>query len=166
MKLKRIISITLGLFVFLSILYWGVSERGIAGLNQNANNNASSTDLQASDTSRPTLSKRVEGLYFHGTNRCYTCNLMEGYILDVLKESFDKEVKEGLITFESINVEEPSKSHYIQDYQLNSISFFLSIKKEGKEVKFTNVDQIWKLAGNESNFKNYIKQEIKKHLEL
>ncbi|OFZ46238.1 MAG: hypothetical protein A2381_11510 [Bdellovibrionales bacterium RIFOXYB1_FULL_37_110] len=161
MKLKRIISITLGLFVFLSILYWGVSE-----INQNANNNASSTDLQASDTSRPTLSKRVEGLYFHGTNRCYTCNLMEGYILDVLKESFDKEVKEGLITFESINVEEPSKSHYIQDYQLNSISFFLSIKKEGKEVKFTNVDQIWKLAGNESNFKNYIKQEIKKHLEL
>ena len=161
MKLKRIISITLGLFVFLSILYWGVSE-----INQNANNNASSTDLQASDTSRPTLSKRVEGLYFHGTNRCYTCNLMEGYILDVLKESLDKEVKEGLITFESFNVEEPSKSHYIQDYQLNSISFFLSIKKEGKEVKFTNVDQIWKLAGNESNFKNYIKQEIKKHLEL
>ncbi|OFZ22573.1 MAG: hypothetical protein A2202_01885 [Bdellovibrionales bacterium RIFOXYA1_FULL_36_14] len=172
MKIKKIIGICLGLFVLLSIAFMVVSEikkdESVGGSSQSVSHigNQSKQAVATSDTIPSRKDKYVEGLYFHGTNRCHTCNLMEGYIRDVLKDSFDKEIKDGLLSFESVNVDEASNQHYIQNYQLQSISFFLSLKKDGKEIKFQNVDQIWQLARNESQFKSYIKSEIKRFLEM
>ena len=172
MKLKKIIGILLGLFVLLSIAFMVVSEikkdESVKKSSQSVSPMGNQLEQNAitADTNTSRKEKYVEGLYFHGTNRCRTCNLMEGYIRDVLKDSFDKEIKEGLLSFESVNVDEASNNHYIQNYQLQSISFFLSLKKDGKEIKFQNVDQIWQLARNEAQFKSYIKSEIKKFLEM
>ena len=155
MKLKKIVGASLGLFVLFSIGYYAVTE-----LRKIENSARGPDTLIVSKEG-----KEVNALYFHGENRCYTCNLMEGYIRDVLKESFAKEMESHLLTFESINIDRPEKRHYIQDYQLQSISFFISIKNNGKELKFKNIDQIWKLAQNELAFKKYIKEEITKYLE-
>lgn len=156
--IKKIISIVLGIFVVSSIVYWAVTE--------SANTLALSKQGSEKKEAIVKKSKIINGLYFHGTNRCYTCNLMEGYIRDVIREHFGKENKDGKLTFESINIEESTNNHYIQDYQLQSISFFLSLKSEGKEIKFENVNKIWQLAKNESAFKRYIQIEINKFLEM
>ena len=172
MELKKIIGVFLGLFVLASIVFLVVTEikkdESVVVSSQSVSHigNISEQNAAATDVVTPRKDKYVEGLYFHGSNRCRTCNLMEGYIRDVLKDSFDKEIKDGLLSFESVNVDEASNQHYIQNYQLQSISFFLSLKKDGKEIKFQNVDQIWQLARNESQFKSYIKSEIKRFLEM
>ncbi|MBF0314151.1 MAG: hypothetical protein HQK52_12100 [Oligoflexia bacterium] len=173
MMAKKITSIILGAFVLSSVVFLVVSEaRKSDSADKNTEieikNNVQVVENKTTtqDNVSPKKSKYVDGLYFHSTNRCMTCNLMEGYIRDVLKDSFNKEIEEGSLTFKSINIDEASSSHYIQDYQLQSISFFLSLKKDGKEVKFENVDKIWQLARNEDAFKKYIKAEIKKFVEM
>jgi hypothetical protein len=46
------------------------------------------------------------------------------------------------------------------------LSLFLSLTKDGKEEKFENMSKIWQLAKNETMFKNYIRSEIKRFLEM
>ncbi len=160
MNIKKIISTVLGIFVLSSIAFYTVSE---TKKSENLKKQSSTaTEMKII----PEKEKVVNGLYFHGTNRCHTCNLMEGYIRDVLSISFEKEIKEGRLTFESIDIDQPASAHYIQDYQLNAISFFLSFKKNGKEMQVQQCDKIWQLAKDEMMFKKYIKDEISKFLEM
>ncbi len=178
MILKQVISIILGIFVVSSIVYWVVTESTTESSTPDttsvSNNETQSTvasnsaPTEQSEEEKGVVEKEkiIKGLYFHGSNRCYTCNLMEGYIRDVIRESFGKEVKEGRLSFESINVEDLNNRFYIQEYQLRSISFFLSLHKTGKKIKHENLDKMWRFAGNEPMFKHYIKTEIEKFLEM
>ena len=113
-----------------------------------------------------TEGKVVEALYFHRTKRCYTCNLMEGYMREVMTSDFVHEEKNGRLRFQSIDVQDTAYQHYIEKYQLSSISLFLSLKDQGKEIKFENLELIWQLAGDEVAFKNYIRKEFRKYLEM
>lgn len=123
----------------------------------------------ASNTIDATVSGRgkvVEALYFHRTARCYTCNLMEKYIREVIAENFQDAEKKGSFSFQSIDVQQDANQHYIGRYQLTSISLFLSLKEDGKELKFENIERIWQLAGEEARFKDYIRTEFKRYLEM
>lgn len=122
--------------------------------------------VTATPSTAVTEGKVVEALYFHRTNRCYTCNLMEGYMRDVIASDFATEEKAGRLRFQSLDVQDPAHQRYIAQYQLSSISLFLSLKDQGKEMKFENLELIWQLAGDEVAFKKYIKSEFKKYLEM
>ena len=115
MKIKKIVSLVLGIFVLVSIAFLVVGE--LKKKDEIKNTNFVGTQVnkisvtESIETAKKTIiqTKKIDGLYFHGTNRCKTCNLMEGYIRDVLEKSFEKEMKSGLLTFESVNVEEPNR---------------------------------------------------------
>ncbi len=179
MNSKKIVSIILGIFVIISVVYLAITSLSPNSSNQSStqNQNKEAVTVVAQSKAIPVTTSQVEsqavqkgkvvnGLYFHGTNRCYTCNLMEGYIRDVIKESFSKEISEKRLTFQNYNVDEPAYNHYIRDYQLQSISLFLSLTNDGKEEKYENINKIWQLAKNETMFKNYIRSEIKRFLEM
>lgn len=88
--------------------------------------------------------------YFHNSVRCRTCLKMEKWS----KEA----VKDINATYESINTDEPQNTHYLKDYGLYTKSVVVSNTNSGK---WKNLDKIWQLSGNEDDFKNYIKQEVK-----
>lgn len=48
----------------------------------------------------------VEVYYFHYTRRCATCNAIEKVAQEVLNEFYAAEVKEGKLSFHSLNLEE------------------------------------------------------------
>jgi len=53
----------------------------------------------------------------------------------------------------------------VQDYQLYTKSVVLSLVKDGKEVKFKNLDKVWQLLRNKDKFYKYIKEETTNFLD-
>ncbi|NOX45399.1 MAG: hypothetical protein GXO89_00295 [Chlorobi bacterium] len=43
--------------------------------------------------------------YFHNTRRCETCKAVESVTMSTLEDSFPEQMKNGEITFESLNIE-------------------------------------------------------------
>jgi len=102
--------------------------------------------------------------YFHGTFRCTTCRTIEQYSHDAIQTYFAKELGNGRLEFRPVNVEEPENKHFIQDYQLVTRSLVLSLVSDGKETKWKNLPDVWKLVRDKDKFFQYVKDEVEKFL--
>lgn len=102
--------------------------------------------------------------YFHGTFRCTTCRTIEQCSHDAIQTYFAKELGNGRLEFRPVNVEEPENKHFIQDYQLVTRSLVLSLVSDGKETKWKNLPDVWKLVRDKDKFFQYVKDEVEKFL--
>lgn len=107
-----------------------------------------------------TSSSKVAVYYFHGSFRCYTCNMMEKYSKEAIEENFKDALDSGKLEFKAINIEDRGNEHFINDYQLYTKSLVISFQKEGKEVRYKNLDKIWQLARNKQKFLDYVTDEV------
>lgn len=98
--------------------------------------------------------------YFHGTFRCYTCNLMEKYSKEAIEINFKDALATGKFEFKAVNVEERDNEHFIKDYKLYTKSLILSLVKNGKEIKSKNLTKIWEYSRNKQRFLDYVKEEV------
>lgn len=103
---------------------------------------------------------KIIAYYFHGTFRCYTCNLMEKYSKEAIETNFKDDLATGKFEFKAVNVEERSNEHFIKDYKLYTKSLILSFVKNGKEIKSKNLTKIWEYSRNKQQFFNYVKEEV------
>ena len=103
---------------------------------------------------------KVIAYYFHGTFRCSTCRTIEEYSHDAIQTYFAKELQNGKLEFRPVNVEEPENKHFIQDYQLVTRSLVLSLMSDGKETKWKNLPDVWKLVRDKDKFFQYVKDEV------
>jgi hypothetical protein len=106
----------------------------------------------------------VDVYLFHGTYRCYSCNLMEEITLEAIEESLQAEKQAGTVVFHHVNVEEDKNKHFIKDYKIAAISIILSQKTDGKEKQWKNLDQVWLLLKTPDKFKAYVLKEIENYL--
>ena len=102
--------------------------------------------------------------YFHGTFRCPTCRTIEQYSLEAIQTYFAKELGSGKLEFRPVNMEEPEHKHFIQDYQLVTRSLVLSLMSDGKETKWKNLTDVWKLVRDKDKFFQYVKDEVEQFL--
>lgn len=102
--------------------------------------------------------------YFHGNARCQSCYKIETYTFETMKNKFAKELAEGTIVWEVVNVEQGMNQHFISEYALSTKSVVLSEVEKGKEVRWKNLDKIWELLGNQTEFQGYIENEVKDFL--
>lgn len=102
--------------------------------------------------------------YFHGTFRCTTCRTIEQYSHDAIQMYFAKELGNGKLEFRPVNIEEPENKHFIQDYQLVTRSLVLSLMSDGKETKWKNLADVWKLVRDKDKFFQYVKDEVEQFL--
>jgi hypothetical protein len=107
---------------------------------------------------------RVIAYYFHGTFRCSTCRNIEEYSHEAIQTYFAEELGDGRLEFRHVNVEEPDNKHFIQDYQLFTRSLILSLETDGKEIKWKNLADVWKLVRNKERFFQYVKDEVEQFL--
>ena len=98
--------------------------------------------------------------YFHGTFRCPTCQRIEELSSQAVKANFEDELKTGKVVWRVINVDEPENEHYRKDYQLYSKHLIVSEMKDGKEVRWKDLKDIWTLVKDDEKFENYVKTEI------
>ncbi len=108
---------------------------------------------------------RVVASYFHTTFRCPSCHKIEQYTEAALKDSFGEELESGSLVYRVMNVEDKGNEHFVQDYQLYTKSVVLSLVKDGKEIRFKNLERVWQLLGSKDGFYGYIEEETQSFLD-
>ena len=102
----------------------------------------------------------VIAYYFHGTTRCPTCYKLERYSKEAIDNNFKDALGSGKLEFKVVNIEDAGNEHYGKDYQLYTKSLILSLVKDGKEIKWENMDKIWEYVGNKQRFIDYLKSGV------
>jgi hypothetical protein len=92
--------------------------------------------------------------------RCSTCRKLESYTKQALDIYFAKELADGQILWQVVNVDKKENSHYVEDYKLITRSVVLSQVTDGKETRWRNLDQIWKKVRDKKDYMLYIKDSI------
>lgn len=99
--------------------------------------------------------------YFHNTFRCPTCYKIEKLSAQAIRSNFADELKNKTLVWRVINVDKPENQHYNKDYQLYTKSLIISEVKNGKQIRWKNLEKIWTYVGNDQDFEKYVTSEIK-----
>jgi hypothetical protein len=118
----------------------------------------------AENVSSQQMNHQVIAYYFHTTYRCPTCLKIEEYTRQAIMGAFPEEIKSGSLLWKSVNVEENGNDHFIKEYQLFSKSVIVVDMRDGKQVQWKNLKDIWKLAGSKEAFSRYIQGEVRQYL--
>ncbi|HRR92970.1 MAG TPA: nitrophenyl compound nitroreductase subunit ArsF family protein, partial [Bacteroidales bacterium] len=95
---------------------------------------AQPSDKQVKDSGNN--SDKIEAYYFHFTARCTTCRTIEARAKENLETLYPNQFKQGLITFQSLNLEEaPNKT--LAD-KLGVSGQTLLLVKGDKKINLTN----------------------------
>jgi len=154
MKPKTIATVALLAFVAASIVYLVVKEtRGAAG------------PAPESPAARGSEGREVIAYYFHGNMRCTTCLTIEGYSKEAIEAGFRQALDDGRLTWRVINIDEPGNEHFVDDFKLSTRSVVLVDVRDGKQVAWKNLEQVWGLVGEKDAFIAYIQDETRAYLE-
>ena len=108
-----------------------------------------------------TMKSGVEAVYYKYGARCPTCIRMETWTKEAIEKNFSIQVKEGKLVFHVV----PADKEDVGKYELTTKSLLLKDWKDGKEMRWVNLDRIWDLSGNEQEFKTYVVQSVRKALD-
>jgi len=98
--------------------------------------NSNAQDNSDKKTSQDEQINKTEVYYFHLTRRCTTCKTVEAEARKAVEELYPEEVKNGLVSFTSINIEEEGNEEIIEKLGVNGQC--LLIVKNGKQEDITN----------------------------
>jgi len=102
----------------------------------------------------------IKAYYFHGNFRCPTCHRIEEFSKSAINGGFTEDMKNGTLTFEAVNVEEPWNRHFIKDYGLYTKSLVIVSYAGEKPVKYKNLTRVWELTGSREKFHEYVQNEV------
>ena len=102
-------------------------------------------------------SDKIEAYYFHFTARCVTCKTIEAKAKENLETLYPNQFKQGLITFQSLNLEEAS-AKAIAD-KLGVSGQTLLIVKGDKKINLTNEGFMYAVVKPEK-FKEIINEKV------
>jgi len=156
MKIKSVITTLLLAFVVVSIAFLFVKE---------------TTDQQKEKT--PTTSTadtqgplhKVIVYYFYTNTRCPSCRKIEAYTTEAVETGFTELVKTAAIELQLVNTDQPGNSHFINDYRLYTKSVVVADTVNGKQTRWKNLENVWKLLGDKSAFIKYVRDEVKSYLQ-
>lgn len=115
---------------------------------QPSNKQAESTDSN---------SDKIEAYYFHFTARCVTCNTIEARAKENLETLYPNQFKQGLITFQSVNLEESVNKPLAQ--RLGVSGQTLLIVKGSRKINLTNEGFMYAVVKPEK-FKEIINEKV------
>jgi hypothetical protein len=169
-KTKSLVTISLLVFVVVTVIFLVVKEtrtsEGIAsplGTGLKADS-GSKEALRIPDASSPEGNRKVVVYYFHGRVRCVSCVKIESLSGKAIRERFPEELRTGRLAFRDVNVEEPGNRHFIDDYRLTSQSLVIVEYRDGRQVRWKNLEKVWVLLGSEEKFFPYVQEGVSSYL--
>lgn len=116
------------------------------------------------ETQLPTSTNQkevVEVLYFHGKQRCITCNTIENLTREVVEKNYAQQLKAGKITFKVVDISTKEGEKMAEKYEVTWSSLYINKWNKGKETKNNMTDFSFSHAKNSPNeFKSGIKKKI------
>ncbi|MBN1293948.1 MAG: hypothetical protein JXB48_19070 [Candidatus Latescibacteria bacterium] len=98
--------------------------------------------------------------YFMTTQRCQNCMKIESFTKEAVHERYADKLQNNKMFWKMINLDEPQNNHFIKDYELFTKSVVLVRYRDGKQVEWKNLDQVWNFLGDKAAFKNYVIREV------
>lgn len=111
-----------------------------------------------------TVNDGIVAYYFHGNVRCATCRAIEAQAERAIHEAFAAQLEDGTLAWQVVNLEQPENEHFTHDFQLTTKSVVLAEYRDGKVVRFANLDQVWQLVRSEDRFAAYVQDETRRFL--
>ena len=102
-------------------------------------------------------SDKIEAYYFHFTARCATCRTIEAKAKENLETLYPNQVKQGLITFQSVNLDEASSKPLAEKLGVSGQTLLLV--KGDRKVNLTNEGFIYAVVKPEK-FKEIINEKV------
>ena len=102
-------------------------------------------------------SDKIEAYYFHFTARCVTCRTIEAKAKENLETLYPNQFKQGLITFQSVNLEEASSKPLAE--RLGVSGQTLLIVKGDQKINLTNEGFMYAVVKPEK-FKEIINEKV------
>ena len=103
---------------------------------------------------------QVLAYYFHGTRRCANCFKIESYTKEAIDSNFVSALKDSLLIFKIVNIDEKEYNHFIDDYKLYTKSVVLVDLHNGKQARWKNLEKVWDFLDDKAGFKKYITDEV------
>jgi len=114
---------------------------------------SSNKQEEASDTN----SDKIEAYYFHFSARCTTCKTIEASAKENLETLYPNQFNQGLITFQSVNLEEAPTKHLAE--RLGVSGQTLLIVKGDTKINLTNERFMYAVVKPEK-FKEIINEKV------
>jgi len=107
----------------------------------------------------------VRVYYFYTTQRCASCKKIEALSADAIRAGFARELDEGRLEWQVVNVDDPENRHFTADYELYTKSVVVVDRVNGQQVRWKNLPKIWELLQDEKGFRLYVQSEVRGYLE-
>jgi hypothetical protein len=157
MKAKTITTILLGLFVVLCVA-------GIIAKNLVQGGTPAQAASNTADNAKAPA-RHVIAYYFHNNVRCPSCHKIENYSREAIEQEFASELKDGLLEFKMVNLDEPGNAHFVDDYGLYTKHLILVEQKNGKQVRYADLVKVWDLLGDQEKFSEYVVDNVQLYLD-
>ena len=124
-----------------------------------------SCNAKVGKSSKDSGKDRVEVLYFHGKQRCLTCNAIEKNAKEAVDANFAKELKAGTVVFRVIDISDEKNEKIADKYEVTWSSLIVSKWKDGREQSVNMTDFAFGNArNNPDKFKSTLVEKIQKML--
>lgn len=127
-------------------------------------NGEENTPIPAPEPRTTSAVDRVDVVYFHRTNRCYSCIYAETGIRYTLETYFQKEMSSGKLTFKSVDVQDTGNAAIVKKYGAYTSQLFINTVI-GDTERIEDVTEIWLFIGNDEAFCQVVGTKIAKALE-
>jgi len=110
----------------------------------------------------PAVGEQVIVYYMHQTFRCVTCNQIEAMTEDLVKTEFAAPLAKGRLQFRRANFQEDEA--LARRYNVVSSSVVVVYVRDGKDVAFKRLDDVWTLVNKPDAFRAYVGGAIRAYL--
>jgi hypothetical protein len=125
---------------------------------------APSAPPAGTETPVTSASHKVIAYYFHRTVRCETCRAIEAQAHATIEAEFTDPLKNGVLEWHVINVEEAGNAPFVKDYDLTTPSLVLVDLFNGQRVRWTKLNRVWELVHTPPAFAQYVQNELREYL--
>jgi hypothetical protein len=150
-KLKKVVTGVLLCFVLVSIGYaigrevtrHELAGRGVAG----------------GPATAPTSGDKVIVYYMHATIRCVTCNAIEKAAHEAVQRDFAEQLKTGSVEWKVVNFNKAEA--LAKRYDIATSTVVVVHLRDGKEVGYEHLDEVWTLVGKPAELRAYVAGKIR-----
>ena len=89
---------------------------------------------------------------------------MQDYTEEALATGFRDDLTSGRLEFRQINFQHLESRHFVQDYQLYTSAVIIARFRDGKQVEWKNLTDVWILSESKSAFTSYLQRHVRYHL--
>lgn len=107
---------------------------------------------------------KIEVIDFHSTHRCITCKAIESNTKLVLETNFEKELKDGTISFQVVNVDDENNYKLAEKFQATGTGLFLNVISNGEEKQIDLTQFGFMYGKNTDEFTKRLTSRIEKQL--